>query len=91
MDGKVAVVSYNRLREEFYGFQPDGALLQTRLLKESIHELGHTFGLIHCSDYLCVMHSSTGVEEIDVKTERLCESCRSKLMPGTSTEDASRV
>ncbi|MCL4511781.1 MAG: archaemetzincin family Zn-dependent metalloprotease [Bacteroidetes bacterium] len=79
LNGKAAVVSSHRLRDEFYGLQPNKQLLQLRLLKESIHELGHTFGLLHCKDYLCVMHSSTGVEEIDVKTEKLCADCKEKL------------
>lgn len=79
LDGKVAVVSSHRLRDEFYGLQPNSGLLQRRLLKEAIHELGHTHGLLHCHDYMCVMHSSTGVEEIDVKTEKFCRECREKL------------
>jgi archaemetzincin len=77
--GKAAVVSLHRLREEFYGLPPDENIFKSRLLKEAIHELGHTFGLIHCSNYLCAMHSSTGVEDIDVKTERFCEDCGEKL------------
>lgn len=79
LDGKAAVVSSHRLREELYGLRPDQDLFKIRLIKEAIHELGHTFGLIHCSNYLCVMHSSTGVEEIDIKTERLCANCGEKL------------
>lgn len=78
-EGKAAVVSSHRLREDFYGLQPDEKIFRARLLKEAIHELGHTFGLIHCSDYLCVMHSSTGVEEIDMKTEKLCTECEEKI------------
>ena len=79
LEGKAAVVSSHRLRDEFYGLQPNENIFKVRLLKESVHELGHTFGLIHCSNYLCVMHSSTGVDEIDVKTEKLCEDCNAKL------------
>ncbi|HUI29436.1 MAG TPA: hypothetical protein VLX91_04395 [Candidatus Acidoferrales bacterium] len=79
-DGKAAVVSSHRLREEFYGLQPDKIVFMSRLAKEAIHELGHTFGLIHCGNYLCVMHSSTGVEEVDVKTDRFCDECRKKLI-----------
>ncbi len=79
LEGKAAVVSYHRLREEFYGLQPNEGLLEVRLLKEAIHELGHTFGLLHCNNYLCVMHSSTVVEEIDLKTDKLCSECRAKF------------
>ncbi len=80
LDGKVAVVSSHRLRDEYYGLGPNRELLQLRLLKESVHELGHAFGLLHCNNYLCVMHSSTGVEEIDLKTERLCAECKARLV-----------
>lgn len=80
LDGKVAVVSSHRLRDEYYGLQQNVDLLELRLIKEAIHELGHAFGLLHCSNYMCVMHSSTGVEEIDVKTEKLCAECRNKLV-----------
>lgn len=79
LNGKVAVVSSHRLRDEFYGLAPNEKLLRLRLVKEAVHELGHAFGLLHCNDYLCVMHSSTGVEEIDLKTDRLCRECTGKL------------
>lgn len=80
LDGKVAVVSSHRLRDEFYGLVPNSDLLHLRLVKEAVHELGHAFGLLHCRNYLCVMHSSTGVEEIDIKTESLCAECRNRLV-----------
>ncbi len=79
LDGKVAVVSSHRLDDQYYGLTENNELLRLRLFKECVHELGHTFGLLHCSNYLCVMHSSTGVEEIDLKTEKFCAECRSRL------------
>src|SRR5438477_13077816 len=79
MAGPCAVVSAYRLHEEFYGIAPDDALLSQRLLKESIHELGHTLDLRHCQDYRCVMASSHSVEWIDLRESTLCESCRSQL------------
>src|SRR5271169_6267429 len=42
MGGPCALVSRHRLRQEFYGLAPDESLLAQRLLKESVHELGHT-------------------------------------------------
>ena len=77
--GPCAVVSIHRLRQEFYGLDRDDALLRQRLLKESIHELGHTLGLRHCQDYRCVMASSHEVEWIDLRDTTLCESCRSRV------------
>ncbi len=75
-----AVVSAHRLRQEFYGLPTDPELLQQRLLKESLHELGHTYGLRHCPDYSCVMSSSNAVERIDLKSTDFCPNC-APLMP----------
>jgi archaemetzincin len=79
MGGPCAVVSAYRLRQEFYGLERDDALLSQRLLKESIHELGHTLGLHHCEDYRCVMASSHAVEWIDLREHTFCEACRYEM------------
>ena len=73
------LVSAHRLRQEFYGLERDDTVLGQRLLKESMHELGHTLDLRHCQDYRCVMASSHSVEWIDLRESTLCESCRSQL------------
>jgi archaemetzincin len=77
--GPCAVVSIYRLRQEFYGLDRDDALLSQRLLKESIHELGHTLELRHCQDYRCVMASSHAVECIDLRETTLCDFCQSRV------------
>jgi len=74
-----AVVSTHRLRQEFYGLPADQELLRGRLLKEALHELGHTYGLRHCADYLCVMSASHGVERIDLKRAEFCLACAPAL------------
>jgi len=74
--GSCAVVSFHRLRQEFYGLPANSAVLRERLLKEAVHELGHTLPLAHCEDYQCVMSPSHGVEWIDLKTSQFCNSCR---------------
>ena len=74
--GNCAVVSLHRLREEVYGLPPDPRLTAERLLKEAVHELGHTFGLRHCDDWRCVMTSSHAVEWLDVKSSDFCPGCR---------------
>lgn len=79
MGGSCAIVSIYRLRQEFYGLDPDVELLGHRLLKESIHEVGHTLDLRHCQDYRCVMASSHAVEWIDLREETLCRSCQSQV------------
>ena len=82
LGGDIAVVSYHRLTEEFYGLPRNEALLTERLIKEAIHEVGHTAGLTHCDDYECVMAASHAVEWLDLKGASLCESCRSAMEHG---------
>jgi len=75
LNGSVAVVSYHRLQNELYGLPKNRGLLEERLQKEAVHELGHVYGLVHCPDHQCVMHTSTYVEDIDLKTNRFCKEC----------------
>ena len=76
LSGNCAIVSLHRLREEFYGLPASEALTWDRLVKEAVHELGHTYGLRHCDDWRCVMTSSHAVERLDVKGAAFCGSCR---------------
>lgn len=52
--------------------------LQQRLLKLVIHEMGHNFGLPHCSNEECFMVDAEGQMKLD-KERYLCDSCRHKL------------
>ena len=79
LDGPFAVVSAHRLDDTLYGLPANSQLLHERLAKEAVHELGHTFGLLNCLDYRCVMHRSTAVEDIDVKSKEFCQSCEEVL------------
>lgn len=77
--GPCALVSLHRLRQEFYGLAPDEDLLRHRLLKEAVHEIGHTLNLTHCEDYQCAMAPSHAVEWIDLKDSTLCGSCQARV------------
>jgi archaemetzincin len=79
MGGPCALVSFHRLRQEFYGLPSDKALLRDRLLKEAVHELGHTLNLTHCDDYRCAMAPSHAVEWIDLKEATLCGGCQARV------------
>ena len=68
-----------RLHNAHYGLPEDDQVLMERFMKEVIHELGHTFGLMHCHSPQCVMRSSTYVEDIDQKEMHLCMNCRNEL------------
>ena len=49
------------------------------MVKEAIHELGHTFGLFHCNNKLCVVYFSNSLYDTDRKGKRLCLDCKNKL------------
>lgn len=76
LEGRAALLSLARLQQEFYGFPCDTLLLMTRACTEAVHELGHTFGLVHCRDPRCVMSLSTTVNQVDAKLQEFCGSCR---------------
>ncbi len=79
LNGRCGIASAYRLSNERYGMKADEKVLTDRLRKEVIHELGHTFGLYHCLNPVCVMRSSTYVEDIDQKDWRFCPKCREEL------------
>lgn len=77
--GPCAIVSLHRLRQELYGLPADKDLLQQRLVKEAVHEIGHTLNLTHCDDYRCAMAPSHAVEWIDLKESWLCSACQGRI------------
>jgi len=79
LGGEAAIASAFRLRNERYGLPHNENLFRSRLVKEVLHELGHTFGLKHCINPECVMRSSTYVEDIDQKSATFCSACRRTL------------
>ncbi len=72
---RCAVVSIHRLRSEFYGEPPDENALFQRLLKESVHEIGHTLGLKNCYSARCAMYYSNSIYDTDNKHSQFCENC----------------
>ncbi len=79
LDGRAAIMSLYRLRQEYYGLPPNRKILLERATKEAVHEIGHTFGLTHCLNDKCVMHTSNSVRKVDNKTDNFCKSCSSML------------
>lgn len=82
LSGRAAVVSLARLRQEFYGLNPDRTVFLDRARKEALHETGHTFGLVHCADRACAMSLSTRVQQIDQKRAAFCASCARRIGRG---------
>jgi archaemetzincin len=77
--GRTGIASLYRFRNESYGMNSDEKIILDRFKKEVIHELGHSFGLIHCHIPTCVMRSSTYVEDIDQKSANFCIRCRNEI------------
>jgi len=79
LGGTVGVVSLARLRQEFHGLAPNRPLFLERTRKESLHELGHTFGLIHCKSRECVMYLSNTIGDVDAKGRNFCRYCHTMM------------
>ena len=76
---RIAIISLTRLHQEYYGLPEDKNMFFLRTIKEAVHELGHTYGLIHCPNPKCVMHFSNSLSDTDRKSCKFCEMCKSKL------------
>ena len=84
LGGRVAAIYLPRLRDEFYVRKSDknNNLFEQRVIKESVHELGHAFGLRHCQISKCVMHFSNSLQDTDFKDYKFCERCNKILKEG---------
>ena len=79
MGGREAIVALPRLHQSFYNQLEDTALFRARLLKEVVHELGHTWKLSHCANPQCVMHFSNSLYDTDIKEVDFCSRCQKGL------------
>lgn len=77
MPGKGCVISTYRLKK---GIKNEEHFYQ-RTLKVVLHEIGHNYGLEHCtSGYSCLMQDAEGtIKTVDEERVELCESCMRKL------------
>ena len=71
MPGESCIVSTFRLKEKNF---------RSRFIKICCHELGHNFGLQHCSDKTCIMQDDAEtIKTIDNVQLNLCNSCKKKV------------
>jgi len=75
LGGKTCIVSTYRLKD-FTSTMRAGISLSARMVKEAIHELGHTFNLLHCKDHSCIMHYCRTENDVDRKSDQLCRYCK---------------
>ncbi len=79
--GTTCVVSVFRLKQN-----ASIALFHDRLIKVCLHEIGHNFGLPHCTsgDTRCLMRDAKGsIKEVDQAQVFLCPQCRKQLCSGS--------
>jgi archaemetzincin len=76
LDGKAAIISTFRPGGGADNLRPRQPVFLERLIKLSLHELGHTFNLPHCRQEGCLMGFAANLEILDQKTVKLCEYCR---------------
>lgn len=79
LKNKVSIISLTRLRQQFYNLPTDLALFNQRVITESVHELGHTYGLRHCDNDNCVMYFSRTLGDTDKKKSDFCNVCEMQL------------
>jgi archaemetzincin len=77
--GNVAAIYLERLLPSNSNDNGSQGLLQNRIVKEAIHEIGHTFGLRHCVRDFCIMFKSKTILDTDKKNKNFCEICQSLL------------
>jgi len=79
LSGQYAIISLKRLDPAFYGMVPNKGIFRHRMVKEAVHELGHTLGFQHCPNKYCVMHFSNSLWDTDVKEDSFCKWCLARI------------
>lgn len=75
LDGGSAILSSFRCQRR----AKNAEHARTRFAKTAVHELGHSFGLDHCSTHGCIMHDGEG-SVLTTDTEHdLCADTRARL------------
>lgn len=70
LNNKACVVSTHRLKSNY----------KERLIKVSIHEIGHTLDIPHCNTKKCIMSDAKGKgSSIDNESLSMCNHCKLKI------------
>lgn len=77
--GPACVLSTHRMKRAWESGGAPESLVEERLWKIAVHELGHTLGLPHCPRPQCVMEDAHGtVATVDREVD-LCDACRARI------------
>jgi archaemetzincin len=77
LGGTTSVISTHRLRRK----ARDAEHLRFRTTTTAVHEIGHTFGLDHCTEERCVMQDAEGsISNTDGSSGHLGGECRAELI-----------
>lgn len=76
MPGKVCVVSTHRLI-----VKNNRVKTSDRLIKVTLHEIGHNLGLDHCDNHpQCIMNDARGtIKQVDSEIVWMCDKCKSMI------------
>jgi len=91
MGGRAAVVSLHRLRQKEEGSRVSLDTFYERAVKVAIHEVAHTFDLVHCSQAECIMRFSSGLLDLDALPLFFCEYCEAFLEEAYRRYDIQRL
>lgn len=75
-----AVMSFYRMRLEFYGLPEDEKLIYSRAVKEATNLLGQLYSLSACRNPRCVMFHTSSMRDTDEKNEKFCDNCLRRLV-----------
>ncbi len=75
LGGKACIISTYRLKDSLPPMNAQEVFLH-RVVKEALHELGHTFNLRHCQNHTCMMHYCRSERDVDRKSDELCRYCK---------------
>jgi archaemetzincin len=74
-----AVISLHRLRQEYFGYGEEEKILYRRVVTETVHQIGHLFGMRSCRNPRCAMYASDRMQDIDLKREKFCDNCLRRI------------
>jgi archaemetzincin len=75
LGGTACILSTHRLKTPPHPSAAEDAF-RCRVMKEAVHELGHTFNLRHCPEPTCIMHYCRNPRDVDRKSNHLCRYCQ---------------